>query len=98
MLSCSVCSREGSVIEEGWIREYEDGRTEGDRRLRKNSFLKIRDVIPKAPQKLSLPFDVDYKVRQDALKNRLAQQGIFVSSMKYKSKYGNYYSYTIMTR
>ena len=53
----------------------------------------MRDVILTPPQKLSLPFDVDYKVRQDALKDRLAQQGIFVSSMKYKSKYGNYYSY-----
>ncbi|MFZ0514278.1 MAG: hypothetical protein WAM14_21925 [Candidatus Nitrosopolaris sp.] len=39
----------------------------------------------------NLPFDVNYKVRQDALKNRLEQRGIFVSSMKYKSKYGSYY-------
>jgi hypothetical protein len=31
----------------------------------------------------NLPFDVNYKVRQDALKNKLEQRGIFVSSMKY---------------
>ncbi|MFY9872186.1 MAG: hypothetical protein WAK17_20950, partial [Candidatus Nitrosopolaris sp.] len=69
------------------------GEVKRSSKLKKELFLRIRDVIPTAPKKLSLPFDVDYKVRQDALKNRLAQQGIFVSSMKYKSKYGNYYSY-----
>lgn len=69
------------------------GEVKGSSKLKKELFLKIRDVIPTAPKKLSLPFDVDYKVRQDALKNRLAQQGIFVSSMKYKSKYCNYDSH-----
>jgi hypothetical protein len=85
--------REGSVMKKAGLENMKMGEVKRSSKLKKELFLKMRDAIPKAPQKLSLPFDVDYKVRQDALKNRLAQQGIFVSSMKYKSKYGNYYSY-----
>jgi len=85
--------REGSVMKKAGLGNMKMGELKRSSKLKKELFLKIRDAIPTAPQKLSLPFDVDYKVRQDALKNRLVQQGIFVSSMKYKSKYGNYYSY-----
>jgi hypothetical protein len=84
--------REGSVMKKAGLENMKMGELKRSSKLKKELFLKMRDVIPTAPQKLSLPFDVDYKVRQDALRNRLVQQGIFVTSMKYKSKYGNYYS------
>ena len=85
--------REGSVMKKAGLENMKMGELKRSSKLKKELFLKMRDAIPKAPQKLSLPFDVDYKVRQDALKNRLAQRGIFVNSMKYKSKYCNYYSH-----
>ena len=84
--------RDGSVMKKAGFENIKMGELKRSSKLKKQLYLKMRDVIPTAPQKLSLPFDVNYKVRQDALKNRLAQRGIFVSSMKYKSKYGNYYS------
>jgi hypothetical protein len=85
--------REGSKMKKAGFENMKMGELKRSSKLKKELFLKMRDAIPTAPKKLSLPFDVDYKVRQDALKNRLAQQGIFVSSMKYKLKYGNYYSH-----
>jgi hypothetical protein len=85
--------REGSVMKKTGLENMKMGDVKRSSKLKEELFLRIRNAIPTAPQKLSLPFDVDYKVRQDALKSRLAQQGIFVSSMKYKSKYGNYYSH-----
>jgi hypothetical protein len=85
--------REGSVMKKAGLENMKMGDVKRSSKLKEELFLRIRNAIPTAPQKLSLPFDVDYKVRQDALKSRLAQQGIFVSSMKYKSKYGNYYSH-----
>jgi hypothetical protein len=85
--------REGSVMKKAGLENMKMGELKRSSKLKKELFLRMRDAIPTPPQKLSLPFDVEYKVRQDALKDRLAQQGIFVSSMKYKSKYGNYYSH-----
>ena len=84
--------REGSGMKKAGFGNKKMGKLKRSSKLKKKLFLKMRDAIPTAPKKLSLPFDVNYKVRQDSLKNRLAQRGIFVSSMKYKSKYGNYYS------
>ena len=85
--------REGSVMKKAGFENMNMGELKRSTKLKEELYLKMRDAIPTAPKKLSLPFDVDYKVRQDALKKRLAQRGIFVSSMKYKSKYYNYYSY-----
>jgi hypothetical protein len=85
--------REGSVMKKAGLKNMKMGELKRSSQHKKELFLRMRNAIPKAPQKLLLPFNVDYKVRQDALKNRLAQQGIFVSSMKYKSRYGNYYSH-----
>jgi hypothetical protein len=85
--------REGSKMKKAEFKNMKMGQVKGSSKLKKELFLRMRDAIPTAPKNLSLPFDVDYKVRQVALKNRLAQRGIYVSSMKYKSKYGNYYSY-----
>lgn len=85
--------REGSVMKKAGLENMKMGEVKRSSKLKKELFLRMRDAIRTAPKKLSLPFNVDYKVRQDALKNRLSQQGIFVSSMKYKSKYGNYYSH-----
>ena len=84
--------REGSSMKKAGFENMKMGELKRSSKLKKKLFLKMRGAIPIAPQKLSLPFDVSYKVRQDALKHRLAQRRIFVSSMKYKSKYGNYYS------
>ena len=39
---------------------------------------------------LSLPFDTCRKTRIEAIKERLAQRGLRVSDIKYKSKYGSY--------
>ena len=89
--------REGSVMKKAGFENMKMGELKRSPKLKKELFLKMRDAIPTAPKKLSLPFDVDYKVRQNTLKNRLAQQGLFVSSMKYKSKYGNYF-HSIMIR
>jgi hypothetical protein len=85
--------REGSVMKKTGLENMKMGDVKRSSKLKEELFLKMRDAIPTAPKKLSLPLDVDYKVRQDALKSRLAQQGIFVSSMKYKSKYGIYNSH-----
>lgn len=59
-------------------------------KLKKKLFKKLRDAIPKPPQRLSLPFDT--KFRANELKTRLEQRGINASSMKYKSKHANYFS------
>ena len=83
----------GSKMKKAGFENMKMGELKRSSKLKGELFLKMRDAIPTAPKKLSLPFNVDYKVRQDALKNRLAQQGIFVSSMKYKSKYCNYDSH-----
>jgi hypothetical protein len=85
--------REGSVMKKAGFENMKMGELKRSSELKKELYLRMRNAIPTVPKKLSLPFDVDYKVRQDALKNRVAQQGIFVSSMKYKSKYGSYYSH-----
>jgi hypothetical protein len=85
--------REGSVMKKAGFENMKMGELKRSSKLKEELYLKMRDAIPTAPKKLSLPFDVNYRVRQDALKKRLAQRGIFVSSMKYKSKYCNYYSH-----
>lgn len=48
------------------------------------------------PSKLSLPFDVNKKVRMDAIKKRLQQQNRLSESskIKYNSKFGSYHSST----
>jgi hypothetical protein len=85
--------REGSVMKKAGFENMKMGELKRSSKLKKELFLRMRDAIPTAPKNLSLPFDVDYRVRQDELKNRLAQQGIFVNSMKYKLKYCNHYSH-----
>ena len=59
--------REGSSMKKTGLENMKMGELKRSSKL-KELFLKMRDVIPTAPQKLSLPFDVNYKVRQDALK------------------------------
>jgi len=48
------------------------------------------------PSKLSLPFDVNKKVRIEAIKKRLQQQNRLSESskIKYNSKFGVYHSST----
>jgi hypothetical protein len=41
-----------------------------------------------SPSNLSLLFDANRKVRIEAIKERLRQRGLYVSDIKYKSKYG----------
>jgi hypothetical protein len=82
--------REGSSMKKAGFDGMTMGELKNSSRLKKKLFQKMRDVIRGPPQKLSLPFDFNYKVRPQALKRRLEQRGLSVSSMKYKSKYGNY--------
>jgi len=84
--------REGSGMKKAGFDGMTMGELKNSSRLKKKLFQKMRDVIRGPPQKLSLPFDSNYKVRPQALKRRLEQRGLRVSSMKYKSKYGNYSS------
>jgi hypothetical protein len=84
--------REGSSMKKAGFDDMTMGELKKSTRLKKKLFQKMRNVIRTPPQKLSLPFDSNYKVRPQALKRRLEQRGLRVSSMKYKSKYGNYSS------
>ena len=71
--------REASKMKKAGFKNMKMGELKRSSKLKKELFLRMRDAIPTAPKKVSLPFDVDYKVRQVALKNRLAQRGIYVS-------------------
>jgi hypothetical protein len=82
--------REGSFMKKSGFENMTMGELQKSARLKKKLYEKLRDAIPKPPQKLSLPFDT--KSRANDLKTRLEQRGIHVSSMKYKSKHDSYSS------
>jgi hypothetical protein len=76
--------REGSRMKKAGFRNMKMGELKRSSRLKKKLFLKMRNAIPTAPQKLSLPFDVDYKVRQDTLKNRWGSRRVTRLRIEYE--------------
>jgi len=88
--------REGSNIKKEKIAQMTVGQLKQSPRHIKKLYNDLRNAMkPLAtPSKLSLPFDVNKKVRMDAIKKRLQQQNrLFENTeIKYNSKFGIYYS------
>lgn len=87
--------REGSSMKKAAFDDITMGELKKSPTLKKKLLQEMRNIILTPPQKLLLPFDSSYKVRPEALKQRLEQWagGAYsISSMKYKSKHAVYSS------